>query len=236
MSVTPFKPLELIGNIDVPAAALKHYNMAEAHAVSQVFKEHEPVERVIGTYNTGAPKCQLYGWAKNVATHTDNTGIVYFTPLIVRRSLVGAMAVGKATVLRIKKGEVYRLNDRYPHWTLDSSSVVCAFAGVFPFMNDDRAMAMLQAGIADLAAGKYSAPRVRDGFRARQDIECWADVDDVPTMMPIELAKAEKRIILRCAKCNKLADRPDNFWPYHGENNRCRVCMKSESATASPPR
>lgn len=218
-------PVECVGRLDIPAAVYQHRNLFEASAAVSVIEDN--LERVIGTKNRGAPSSQLYGWGANVVPHQDNLGFVYLMPLRLRHSCLGVESlVGDPSPWRVttwlRLGRVYRLNDFHCHWTRDSAPVVCLFAGVFKVADDDGALAMLGDGLADLAADKYEAPRVKDGFRALGDHEVYTHgPDGNPVMMLLEEARARGELILQCAVCEERAVLIDHHYPYFLAGNRC---------------
>lgn len=135
MSIAHF-PLAKVGELRVPPRALKHMHIKEARAIATMFSD-DRVERIIGTRNKGAPGAQVYGWGPNVPKHADETGWIYFAPLMMGRSHVNAGHVR----LELEPFAVYRLNDHAIHWTEDTAPVVCLFAGVFPEPDDGGALA-----------------------------------------------------------------------------------------------
>ena len=211
-------PLTVIGHIDVPDKAAEHDYVNEARAITMVFDD-ERSERVIGTDNKAPPHVSIYGWGRNVAKHRDNLGFVYFTPLVVRHSRVYT----KHGYVRLARGTVYRLDDFEEHWTIDLAPVVCLFAGVFKGPADALATAMLNKGVAALAAGSLAAPRVQPTFRVPMAWECFALVDYGGTaLVTIAEARKKRHVIATCACCDKPAVSLDGLFPYHWEHNRCR--------------
>lgn len=213
-------PLQVVGSIPIPPSVIKHRFVREALAVVNLFSEDdERVERVVGTLNN--KKCELYGWATSVIAHTDKTGFVYLLPLNDGNSVIYT----KSHEIHLKIGEVIRLNDFHRHWTVDEFPVVCAFIGSFDEPNDEKAMAILQAGITALANGDYyDSPRVREGFQAMLDDECFAIVDSIedPEQMLISDALVCGLWIETCGECSEPAIKLDSHYPWFTDQNKCR--------------
>lgn len=228
-------PLQIVGRLPIPPAALAHRFYTEAHACAELFAEQQDVHsQVVGTANTRKP--ELYGWAPNVDSHADKTGWVYLVCLNEGRTVVSVDATGdmeSIATAQLDAGVVVRLNDHCTHWTEDDQARVALFVGSWPEPADTEALAMLAAGLAALETGSYyGAPRVRDGFRALLADECLAadaDIEDLETMLLAD-AQREGRLIELCGKCDAPAVRPDEKWPYHSEMSRCKghLTMKTE--------
>lgn len=226
-------PLSCIGSIEIPPAALDHRHIMEAEAATMVVNDGR-IERVIGTTNKpGHPVVELYGWAPNVDSHADETGWMYFCPLLVGRSIVSAWEKGKPLGNRhrvlLRVGNVYRLNDFVMHWTADRRPVVALYCGVFRMPDDGLAMSLLQDGVNELSTGGRFAPRVSPGFRIRFDDECFAEVDGRKALIPISEAKQRGALIATCIKCDAYADHVDHSWPWGWEGNRCRSHIECET-------
>lgn len=214
--------LATVGRINVPRRCLQHPHVQEARCLAEVLGADGRLERVIGTHNgpSSAPPSQLYGWGPNVARHHDDTGFIYFSPLLLRRSVVHVY--DSRQVLR--HGEVYRLHDFATHWTRDTAPVVCIFTGPMLVPHDAVACKQLQDGVDALARGGRDAPRVSKGFRVPLRGECWASTSDGEVdLVQIEEAKRNHWIIARCAKCERFAVRVDDHFPYHSDLSRCAV-------------
>jgi hypothetical protein len=234
------KRIESIGHIDIPAGVLDHRFVLEARANAALLTKHQDDNRqVVGTSNTRL--CELYGWAPNVEPHVDNTGIVYLVGLddlvshlyawagapSVRTGQVGVRRArgSKLHFARLAAGTVVRLDDFAEHWTEDTGPRVAAFVGSFEKPDDDRAMEILRAGVAALARGDYyGAPRVPQGYRAMLPDECFAANDDWSDceVMLLDDARAKKRLVQLCGKCDRPAVRMDRYWPNFHDMNRCR--------------
>lgn len=234
----PGRTLLEVGSIYVPRLAFKHQHVREALALAMVFAvDGDRIERVIGTENKKPPPCQLYGWAPNVGRHTDRTGFVYFTPLLLRRSRVFALDWRRgrsAESIELCRGRVYRLYDYADHWTRDSAPVVCALTGPMRFPDDSRACAQLQVGVVALACGERTAPRVSEGFRVPLRGEVYAAPSDGSggtELVLLQQARATHMLIARCALCDQFAVKVDKYFPYHTDMSRCRVHLGAPPQT-----
>lgn len=206
-----------VGKIDVPGLAMKHIHVREARAIAETISDR--IERIIGTTNHGGPRCELYGWGPNVFPHKDDCGYVYFCPLLLRFSKVST----RAGSCRLRRGIVYRLHDFDMHWTDDSAPVVCLYFGVIPnWPHDRRALAVLQEGVNQLAAGGRDAPRVKEPFRAPLYGECYADTPTGTRLVTFADAFANRWMVANCANCDEPAVIVDRYWPNFTEHNRCR--------------
>ena len=219
-------PLQIVGRLPVPEAVLSHRFTIEARACAELFAKKEDVfSQVVGTANTR--KAELYGWAPNVDSHRDNTGLVYLLCLNPGQTTVSVDETGsldRIATARLDAGVVVRMDDRCTHWTEDDRTRVALFVGSWPEPADAEAMALLAAGLDALERGDYyGAPRVRDGFRVLLPDECLAADDKIEELETMLLADAERagRLIERCGKCDELAVRADEKWPYFTEQSRC---------------
>ena len=217
--------LAAVGSITIPDRALTHPYVGYAHALSRVFAiDPERVERVIGTNNKQQTlSVQLYGWGPNVQPHRDDTGFIYFAPMIVERTSVHT----RRDTVELKRGTVYRLYDFAEHWTLDTAPVVCAFIGPYHFPLDAEALVMLQDGVDALARRARWAPQVRESFRLPRRGEVYAYRHDVDGTELVDLANARANgwLIARCELCERFAVRVDKFFPMYADLNRCARCI-----------
>jgi hypothetical protein len=182
--------------------------------------DRAPRDKVIGTENVAATgTVQLYGWARNVAAHIDDCGYAYFTPIVLRQSRVYT----EQGFVRLTKGTVYRLDDRKRHWTFDLAPVVAAFIGPWVTPDDERAVALIAAGIQELAKGSHHAPRVNDGFRIPAPWEVFNQEGDL--VDAAELARAGGTPA-ECALCSKPAVKLDRKYPWFIDYNRCREHLR----------
>lgn len=222
-------PLQIIGHMEVPPQVLEHRFVIEALGCAEVLATNgDPKAKVVGTEETKG--CELYGWAPNVVGHRDNTGFTYLVGLndaisyVHARKRVIDTGHGPYMTVRLKPGDVVRLNDLHEHWTEDVTPRVAAFAGSWPEPADVLGWQTLATGINKLASGAYyGAPRVRRGFRVLLQDECIAansDFEDVEYML---IADAQKsgRMVITCSCCEKPAQRIDDHWPYQWDRNRC---------------
>lgn len=210
-------PIATIAQLPIAPAVRSHRFVREALALARLFSRKE-VERVVGTRNdVRSPECQLYGWGKNVPEHVDNTGWIYFVPLLGKPSIICA---GRHDVLA-SSGDVCRLWDFAPHFTYDDTARVCLFIGPYDQPSDDSALAVLTAGLQQLTAGIYEAPRVSPGFRVPASDECFALVDDAGELMLIERAKACGYTIALCSQCSRRAIKLDAHFPWDWSMNFC---------------
>lgn len=217
-------PLSVVGQLDVPAAALQHYHVVEALACASVLTDGR--ERVVGTTNDAArePALELYGWAPCVQPHTDGFGWVYFCPLSMRLSKVSAKWGKGVATCHLRRGAVYRLDDRVKHWTRDAGPTCALYYGFLKAPNDQLAINTIRLGIAMLRLGSRQAPRVKFGFRCPAPWECWVDTKDGRELMPLADAKRRRLFIATCSEtgCHEPAYSIDRHFPYHQEHNRCR--------------
>lgn len=217
-------PICKVGHLEVPAAALTHRFVREARLVLKVFSRPDCTlkERgVIATANEiGRPQCQLYGWLKDVSTHVDNTGWIYF--LLLRGA---SFVTACGTSLLVKAGDVVRLNDYCPHSTYDDQPSVALFWGPVGKPNDLAARMHLARGLAQLACDQYEAPRVMSKFRVLVAGECfaWATSWDEARRMEVRDVARHNAMVIRCsvARCSRRAWKLDHSFPYQWEHNRC---------------
>lgn len=223
---TNIPALQVVGSIAIPPSVIKHRFVREALAVATLFsQDDERIERVVGTLNN--KKCELYGWATSVAAHTDKTGYVYLLPLNDGNSVIYT----EDHEIHLKVGEVVRLNDFHLHWTVDEFPIVCAFVGSFKEPNDKQAMTTLQQGVTALAKGDYyDAPRVRSGFQAMLEDECFAIIDSIesPEQMLISDALVCGLWIEPCGECGEPAIKLDSYYPYFNDENKCRNHLRAD--------
>jgi hypothetical protein len=231
----------MIGRIEIPPAVLDHRFVLEALGCALVLQQSDDRKAgVVGTDNSRL--CELYGWAPNVPAHRDNTGWMYALMLDDGVSRIHAMSdpglshavsPSEKIEIRVTAGDVFRLCDFCEHWTEDVRARVAAFVGCFDEPDDERALAILRAGVAALARGEYyGAPRVRDGFRTLLPDECYAASDECTDaeLMLLSDAKHAGRWIQTCGVCEAPAVRLDHYWPYHHEYNRCREHLIGRNA------
>lgn len=220
-------PIATIGRVEIDPAIRRHRFVREALAIARLFTKKNDGERVIGTRNDQkSPECQLYGWGKQVPEHTDNTGWIYFVPLLGRPSITCA---GGHAVLA-SNGDVCRMNDFEPHFTYDDTARVCLFIGPYERPADDVALAALTDGLRKLASGAYEAPRVRDGFRVVMSDECYAIVDDMGELMLIADAEARGYTIALCGQCSRRAVKLDPHFPWDWSMNVCSHHLTKRAA------
>lgn len=215
-TVTP-TPLELIARVHVPAAVECHRFVVEALTSTHKLQETSDDEshRVLGTANN--KRAELYGWSANVAPHSDGFGYIYLAPLTDGITTVFAECDGKTHSIRLEKGAIVRLDDRYMHWTIDDRNRVCAFVGAFRRPDDRTAVAILTSCIEALAAGSYyDAPRVVPGFRSYGPDECLVPLEDMSDVTPMIVADAIAggRHYETCSVCGAPATVLPRSWPY----------------------
>lgn len=223
-------PLEFTGTtIPVPAKIRRHPAVKEAQAVLKVLEPGKDIENggVIGTANTG--RAELYGWSNPVSPHMDSIkGEWLYAVIICPARFYKLWAIDPETAkrysMRPSPGDVFRLNDRYPHWTEGWGNTVALFVGTYTDPDDEKAIKILERGIRRLALGSALPPRVPDTFRVPRTGECLAGpglFHTPPKLMPQNLMKRlgwEPEI---CGKCDNHAVRLDDQWPYDTEMNRC---------------
>ncbi|WP_227461679.1 hypothetical protein [Cupriavidus pauculus] len=162
-------PLEIVGHIEIPPAALRHAHVAEALAAAVQTAERDEIgDRVLGTENSR--QVELCGWGTNVPVHHDCTGYVYLvalnagaTRLFCMHDMPGEDSdcdEGQEACVDLQPGMVVRLDDNYLHWTEDSCTRIAAFVGSFDAPCDELAVAQLRIGVDALARGTAQAPRV----------------------------------------------------------------------------
>lgn len=214
-------PLATVGTLEIAPAARRHRFYREALACAQVRVE-DNLERVVGTDNTLA--CELYGWAPHVPEHADGFGYSYFVCLNEANTLLCLRNGEEIEAVWAPPGAIIRLDDRFPHWTLDDAPRVAAFVGTFDEPQDAAAIEVLRDGIAALARGDYyGAPRMSHDFRTLFEDECWAAASESGGAERILLADAmaQGRLIAACSICGRPAVRMDPYWPYEHRRSRC---------------
>ncbi len=220
--------LAVVGTIGIARKVRRHRYVREAHATARVLAG-DRVERVIGTSNESGPVTQLYGWAPNVPPHRDETGFIYFAPILLPRGGSLVIADDGHDVL-LEHGNVYRLNDFIPHETYERGPVVCLFRGPYLAPDDAGALADLQAGADQLASHTPGMPRVSPGFQHPFPNECYADLSHADgtykEIVPLAEAKRKGMLIAYCALCERRAWVLDHHFPWHVENNRCEKHLK----------
>ncbi len=217
--------LLLFCHIDVPVKALQHRFVAETENRLRLAEAADDErERVVGTgRDNSAP--QLYGWAANIAAHSDNTGYIYGVCLnegVTKLHASRGDGVQPVTIM-LRQGDVFRLNDFVPHWTEDSQPRIAVMAGPFAEPCDELALQQLQEGLQALASGAYyGAPRMASGHVTLGADECWATRDfETSSIMLLEDARREGLEVITCAECEEPAVVVDHYWPWHGEASRC---------------
>ena len=223
--------LQVIGKLEVSQSAKEHRFVVECQAVTKVIECREKCGSVVGTENTKQP--ELYGWKPNVLPHVDNTGFVYFMPIVVNGGNVcaGDFETQIYSDLPLECGTVYRLDDRVHHWTTDDSHTVCLFVGSYDAPDDTEAMILLSKGLAALAAGEYyGAPRAGRGFRVVLHDECLIETRDGYDYKLLADASRDDDFILKCSQgdCCKPAVIADRYFPYFQENNRCADHIRTD--------
>lgn len=226
-------PFSFVADLPIPRRVYEHYHFVEALACATILTGKK--ERVIGTTNDarfGRDRVlELYGWAPGVAPHTDGFGWVYLLPLACRRSSVHAIRGSRGVDLRLRRGAVYRLDDRALHWTRDAAPVVALYVGWFRRPADVTALAELERGLELLAANASHAPRVKQGFRCPAPWELWVQKpgeDERVVASKEEAAANPSWAIARCALCAHPAYSVDRHFPYQDEQNRCRQHFRAE--------
>lgn len=226
------RDLEIIAHIDIPFAVFGHRFYKEAFAIARntqrKVKRKETREKVIGTANT--KQVELYGWARNVEAHSDDSGLIYFVALNDGDSIV--VTTGhRETVIDLPAGAVVRMDDYCRHFTFDDRPRVCAFIGSYPTCHDYDAIMALQHGVELLAKGEYyGAPRVREGFRVVLPDECYVSADiDTLELMLLKDAKEQGKFIQECAVCGRPAAKIDHQWPWFMDLHRCMEHIGVES-------
>ncbi len=229
--VPSLPPLAVVGRLEVPARALEHYYVVEAHACASILTDGR--ERIVGTTNEpGKEHLELYGWAPCVQPHIDDFGWTYIMPLRFQLSRVSARLKGCAVSLWLRRGEIYRLDDRVVHWTSDSGPACAMWVGIFKRPADRHAVEMMREGLRLLARGSRAAPRVKMGFRCPAAWECWVDTPQGRDLVPLAEAKRRGLLIATCVECDKPAYSVDRLFPYHHEMNRCRQHFREEGKAA----
>lgn len=229
--------VSVVGKIKIPAEVKRHRFYREALiAVESVIDADNFKDRVVGTSN-GNKEVQLYGWAPNIAAHSDNTGFVY--GVCLNAGVTHLYATDERTPVPgptyeavIGVGDVFRLNDRYSHWTRDDGPRIAAFVGPFTGPADAEAIQRLSVAIGRLAGGTYGgAPRVAVGFMFIQPDECWVTSDfESRALMLVSEANAADAWIIQCSTCAAPATKVDHFWPYESSRNRCAKCLNAEAS------
>lgn len=212
--------LRAVGFCLVPAAVRRHRFVREALACAKVLSDPEKLDRIIGTENTRLP--ELYGWAPPIAKHTDNAGYMYLMPIIDGGGVLHAEG---ADPVPLELGTIIRLDDRRVHWVEGGEPSVAMFLGCYPEPVDTLAVQSLCRALFALERGDYyGAPRVKDGFRALLDDECYAALpsDERCRVMLTKDARAAGLDVQECAFCHKPAVQLDEYWPYYTEQHRCR--------------
>lgn len=83
---------------------------------------------IVGT-NSANPGAQLYGWQSPVAMHQDNSGIIFFMPLVIEGDTEYLIYNDQKTELKI--GHLYMLDDSQLHATIGNGNVISLFMGSF---------------------------------------------------------------------------------------------------------
>ncbi len=219
-------------SINVPRAVRNHRNFREAQAIAMALSDGKGSHHggVIGTSNN--KRAELYGWHNPVAPHIDNPksdtyiyGAVLSGGRLKKIGLIDHDS-GKVKYIRPAVGEVFRVNDRYTHWTEGGSSTVAIFVGEYSEPCDYVAIELLQRGLARLANGVRTAPRVSQGFRIPAYDECYATNDFKKThLVHDDVAKRAGWVVAECG-CGNKAHRLDRLWPHDSYGNICLECMR----------
>jgi len=225
------KPLEILPfTFDIDRAAL-HRNVKEVKAVLKVLEpgKGESNAGVAGTENTG--RAELYGWINPVSTHMDSVkanGWMYAAILTQEHECeIGCIEpdTGKIHTIYPEPGQLFRLNDRFPHWTNGKGHVAAIFVSGYKWINDEKAAQIIQRGLTRLAGGVQTAPRVNTNFRTLRKDEVWATNDfHKAHIVTKKLATKRGWSIELCAGCNQPATLLDTKWPVGTEGNRCFNC------------
>lgn len=228
------QPLTLIAELDVPPEVMRHrYAIVALAVASKLLDRGHPTEQVIGTARD--PKVvQLYGWNPGIPKHRDNTGIIYGLCLDPGRSKVFATFPSSTSTdpdeqtvqIEIGSGSLFRLDDRFSHWTQDLAPRVLAFIGPFDKPADSLAISALTNALRLLVAGSYyNAPRVSEGFRILADDECYAteNFTDFTYILKSDLSLRGAHMI-ECGLCSAPATCIDHYWPIYVDGSRCARC------------
>lgn len=217
--------------LDIPRSVKSHRYYLEAAVVAGVLGnegKNDTHGGVIGTANS--QRAELYGWHNPVSTHMDNIGESrYMYAGVIARGRMSAVACidpESGIVIRVHPeiGDVFRLDDSFPHWTEGGGCSIAVFTGSYDRPCDVDALYLLQRGVNRLANGVRTAPRVSSGFRVLGDDECFA-TNDMTNVHLVSRKLAEKRgwLIAECG-CGKPADTVDRVWPIDSHGNDCREC------------
>jgi len=229
------KPLEALPTrLSIPPRALRHRFVTEAKIVAKVLQTSKDSTSmgVIGTGNTY--RAELYGWSNPVSTHVDSAtdGWIYGCILKCAPS-EKIFAICPKSGVRLSfdsaPGRVFRLNEHFPHWTEGRGITLCLFVGVYGIPQDDLAIKVLSRGIARLAAGVQTAPRVSRGFRVLLDGECWATKDSENAHIIPKRYLDRGWIRLECCECGGDAVKIDHHFPY----SAVHYCTKCPCAKAA---
>ncbi len=218
-------------SVKIPRAVRDHRNFREAYAIATALMDGKGVSHggVIGTSNNN--RAELYGWHNPVAPHIDNPKAdTYIYGTVLSRGKLKQIGLidhdsGKVKYIQPGVGEVFRLNDRYTHWTEGGGSTVAIFVGEYSEPCDYVALELIQRGVNRLANGVRTAPRVSPGFMIPAEDECYATHDFEKThLVHDDVAKRDGWVIAECG-CGKKAHRLDRLWPHDSYGNICLECM-----------
>ena len=83
---------------------------------------------IVGT-GMGSDSVQVYGWQSPVASHTDNTGFIFFMPITCESGK--DHLVCEAGEFELQIGNLYLLDASKPHSTIGTGNVTALFMGSF---------------------------------------------------------------------------------------------------------
>lgn len=82
---------------------------------------------IVGT--SDSKEVQIYGWQSPVATHTDNTGYMFFMPIVIPSGT--DQLIYEDQTLDLEVGHLYLMDDSKPHSTIGLGNVISLFVGSF---------------------------------------------------------------------------------------------------------
>lgn len=103
-----------------------------AHHVENVLERPIAADaiNIVGT-SPSKTEIQVYGWKSPIAPHADNTGLIFFMPILMR-SEQDTLVYGDQEI-ELQLGHLYLMDDRNPHSTIGQGNVIALFLG--PFKN-----------------------------------------------------------------------------------------------------